>query len=678
MAVVYLAHDDEGTPFVVKRILESRLGDADSRDLFLREARVCARLVHPHIVRVFELIEEGGELALVMEYLEGLSLQQVARDAWRGERALPIEPLAQALAECALGLHHAHQPENGGVVHRDVSPDNLILTREGVTKLIDFGVAKPDAGEDLTQGEHIRGKPSYMAPEQVVGEKLDGRADLFALGVSFYYLLTGTKPFKRKHWTDSLRAVVEHTPRRITDVNPKVPPDLARVVHQLLEKDRDRRTSTGAEVASQLGALLRTLPRELVPAGRLLHTVHEAERNLSRRRPEFAALPSIDWSAGKRLKKQVYDDTAVVDPDAPLPALGQTAAVPVLGALSLLVDDESEAPEPTPAARPAPDPGAVTRVERPSGAVPRTEPTSEPAFSGEDDVTQTISARSDTDVVRRAEATLITPPSSVTETVQRDRAPPANATRGSALGLPLAVGGGAFALALAVGVAVLALSSDHAPAPPPVTEHKPLPAEEPPPAVEPPPLGTPPLGTPPPLDEPAPGEEPPPQDEPPPPDALPPQDAPPAVVESPPVVEPTAARAVSAPTLTVERKGPARLHWRRGKGKSVGKGSGRSRVPVGTTWLTASDPRRGSVHRVPIVDGVADYGALGSTTLRVQARPWARVQLGKEDLGITPVKLEGVVPGSYKIKLEWESTKKTERLIVKAGKPAVLKVDMRK
>lgn len=349
MAQVFLAEDSSGARVVLKRMLPAIAGNPNARDLFRREAKVATLLDHPHIVRVRELIESDGELALVMEYLEGLTLREISHRAWLNGRSLPLEPLVQAMVESALALHHAHHLVVRGrdvtVVHRDVSPDNLVLTTSGVTKLIDFGVAKPDQGADLTVGGQLRGKPSYMSPEQITGGKLDGRSDLWGLGVSFFYLLTGRRPFKRDGAVETMRAIVQEEPPSLKELNPRIPREVAMVIRGILVKDIERRTSTGAEVAAQLSSLLRGIPAGYLPAGRLLATVEDLDEKGNGEHPPVAAIPSVDWDGGARKPDVSYDETRLVDPSAAPTFAGGQTRVPLVGALDLPDEEREDEPD---------------------------------------------------------------------------------------------------------------------------------------------------------------------------------------------------------------------------------------------------------------------------------------------------------------------------------------------
>ncbi len=264
MAEVYLAQQIGAAGFhkkvVVKRILPHLAADAQFVQMFAREAKVAARVSHPNVVQIYELAEEGGELFIAMEHIDGLTLHRLAAAAWEQGRALPTDVVIRTIADAALGLHAAHSltDEQGRLVHlvhRDVSPDNLMVSKDGVTKVLDFGVAKGDLGGPKTKTGNLRGKIPFMPPEQIMGEVLDGRADLYALGVSAYWMLTGERPYDRQSDWHTMQAILNDPPRPATTHNPGIPQALDELLLRLLQKNRDQRPSSGKEVADLLDDL---------------------------------------------------------------------------------------------------------------------------------------------------------------------------------------------------------------------------------------------------------------------------------------------------------------------------------------------------------------------------------------------------------------------------------------
>ena len=253
MGVVYAAHDEWlDRPVAVKMIKNAALGDARSR--FWREARAAARVSHPNICHVYEILEEGDELFIVMELLEGESLaQRIQRGALSPAEAIPT----------ALGILAALQSLHAKVlVHRDVKPGNVFLTEHGV-KLLDFGLARPvcvspeKTDRTLTALTHpgmIAGTPQYMSPEQVLGKNVDARSDLFAVGAVLFETITGRTAFAGSSALETFHAVVYEQPPAL--VGPDPIPALDLVIRRALAKPPENRYASAEDMARELRALL--------------------------------------------------------------------------------------------------------------------------------------------------------------------------------------------------------------------------------------------------------------------------------------------------------------------------------------------------------------------------------------------------------------------------------------
>lgn len=258
MAEVFLARAEDGPwtgrRVVVKRVLE-HLADAEElREMFAREGALAMALDHPNIVRVIDIGEQEGVPFLAMEWLDGLDLRTVLAAAMeRGERMYPAHACAIA-ASIAAGLHHAHARVDAagrslGIVHRDVSPHNIFLTRDGQVKLLDFGIAKTNRAVATRTGI-VRGKAAYMAPEQLAGLDVDARADLFALGVVLWEMLTGRRLWPIDSETGVARAVRDESAPPPSVHVPETAGELDAIVLALLAKFPSARPRTAA-VASQ-------------------------------------------------------------------------------------------------------------------------------------------------------------------------------------------------------------------------------------------------------------------------------------------------------------------------------------------------------------------------------------------------------------------------------------------
>ncbi len=264
MGVVYLAQDPQierllaiKTVRPMEGVLASTREVEERHERLLREARTVGRLIHPNIVTLFDAGDQEGLLYLAFEYVEGPSLDQRLR---AGEPVTTAEALRIA-REAAEGLAYAHAR---GVVHRDVKPANLLLAADGRVKISDFGIAKVvGQATELTMTGTVVGSPHYLSPEQVRGEELDGRSDLFSLGVVLYELLGGRRPFQGETLTTLVYQILHQEPPPI-ELRPELGTKLPETLARLLAKDRDQRFADGRELAARLAELERELPADLL------------------------------------------------------------------------------------------------------------------------------------------------------------------------------------------------------------------------------------------------------------------------------------------------------------------------------------------------------------------------------------------------------------------------------
>ncbi|WP_437644985.1 serine/threonine-protein kinase [Sorangium sp. So ce362] len=251
----------------VKTMLPTLTEDDQFERMFLAEASLASQIRHPHAVEILDLGEQDGVLFLAMEWLDGVPLNQVMKTAKR-RNGMPIPIAVRIVAQACAGLHAAHElkDKNGtlvGLVHRDISPQNILVTYDGVAKVVDFGVAKATALNDsTTQAGQLKGKVSYMAPEQVRGDAIDRRVDVFAMGIVLYALTTGKHPFRRESEGATLFAISSPDPVLAPhEFDADYPASLEAVLLRALEKDRDQRYATANE-------LLRALDKALPPSQR--------------------------------------------------------------------------------------------------------------------------------------------------------------------------------------------------------------------------------------------------------------------------------------------------------------------------------------------------------------------------------------------------------------------------
>ncbi len=243
----------------IKKIKRQFTGDATFARMFIDEARISARLRHSNVVSVEDFGDEGGALYLVMEWVHGVDAARLLRASSLLGRPLPVGAAAFVVAELLDGLAYAHgKTDDAGnwlqIVHRDVSPHNVMVSFEGDVKLSDFGIAKATSRLHATQGDLVKGKLAYMAPEQAMGEALDHRADLFAAGVTAYELLTGVLPFRGEPPMGGLGAMLAGRRDPLRALRPEVPPALEALVDRLLAAAPARRPADAAEAREALAA----------------------------------------------------------------------------------------------------------------------------------------------------------------------------------------------------------------------------------------------------------------------------------------------------------------------------------------------------------------------------------------------------------------------------------------
>jgi eukaryotic-like serine/threonine-protein kinase len=256
MATVYLAHDLRHDRPVALKTLHPELGASLGSDRFLREIKLAARLQHPHILSVHDSGEAAGLLWFTMPYVEGESL----RDRLQREHQLPLDDAVRITHEAARALDYAHRH---GVVHRDVKPENILLTKDGDTLVADFGIGRALGGsgaeERLTETGIVVGTPAYMSPEQAAGEReLDGRTDVYSLGVVLYEMLAGEPPFTGATAQAITARRLTETPRPLRPVRESVPQELDQLVMRALARAPADRPITAAAFAEALDGVRRS------------------------------------------------------------------------------------------------------------------------------------------------------------------------------------------------------------------------------------------------------------------------------------------------------------------------------------------------------------------------------------------------------------------------------------
>ncbi|MFN0159255.1 MAG: protein kinase domain-containing protein [Bacteroidota bacterium] len=248
MGVVYKAHDTKLDRTVAIKFLSPHLSaSTESKSRFLQEAKATAALNHPNILGIFEIDESSSGLFFAMELIEGKTLKSHIASL-KSATGIPLDQSIAWTKQIASGLKAAHEKS---IIHRDIKPENIMLTNDGNLKIMDFGIAKLKGSSGMTRTGTSMGTLAYMSPEQAQGIAADQRADIWALGVVFYEMLTGEVPFKAEHEAGLMYLIMNENPPAPSAMDKKIPRQIDPVVMQMMEKDREKRFSTmgGVEVA---------------------------------------------------------------------------------------------------------------------------------------------------------------------------------------------------------------------------------------------------------------------------------------------------------------------------------------------------------------------------------------------------------------------------------------------
>ena len=244
---------------VVKRILPEARDNEQFVKMFLDEARITAAFSHPNIGQVFDLGDDQDGLYLAMEFIGGQNLNQVTNGCARARAVMPLGFSASVVHDCALALHYAHTfkdptGKDYPVIHRDVAQKNIMVTYEGLVKLLDFGIAKARGTLGKTHAGAVKGAAGYMSPEQVRGEPLDGRSDVFSLGVVLYEMITGRRLFSGNTETDEMRMILEAPIQRPSELLNVIPEELSDVAMKALARNKAERFASAKEMSRALSS----------------------------------------------------------------------------------------------------------------------------------------------------------------------------------------------------------------------------------------------------------------------------------------------------------------------------------------------------------------------------------------------------------------------------------------
>ena len=342
MGVVYLAHDPQIDREIALKTIrfseaEGSFNPEEAKARFLKEARISGRLQHPNIVTVFDVGEDGGTLFLAMEYVPGGSLSQRLADP----DSLPLHERIRITAEVADALAHAH---DRGVLHRDVKPANILLTPHLDAKVTDFGIGKLLTGDtDLTSTGQMVGSPAYMSPEQIKGDKLDARTDIFSLGVVLYQAITLRKPFPADTLTTLVYQILHEEPPDPSTLHENLPAEYSPILHKCLAKKREERYQSAAELAADLRHALGDAPMSRTTGLTASWTPPVPDATATSETPTQAT-PAVDAesptiTAGRRMGEEAAKaEKAAVPPPAkgaPKKKTGAPVALLAIGAVVL-------------------------------------------------------------------------------------------------------------------------------------------------------------------------------------------------------------------------------------------------------------------------------------------------------------------------------------------------------
>jgi serine/threonine-protein kinase len=250
MGVVYRAHHaEQGFPAAVKVLLDALASDQSFVTRFTREARIVRTLQHPNILRLYDAGHDGGHIYFAMEFFAGSTAGQLLKQ--RGK--LPVGQVVEIAAQAADALDYAHT--HGHLVHRDIKPENLLVDRWCRVKVLDFGLARVEGLHSITRAGTVVGSLYYVSPEQLLGQQLDGRSDVYALGVSMYEMLTGQRPYRGRTLSEMSDVILAGRAVPPSQLEPSVPLALEAIIQRAIARDLQWRFSSAGELHAELRAL---------------------------------------------------------------------------------------------------------------------------------------------------------------------------------------------------------------------------------------------------------------------------------------------------------------------------------------------------------------------------------------------------------------------------------------
>lgn len=250
---------------VIKRVIEGTANRPEYLSSLKDEAKALSRLKHPNIVAFKEFVEENDQCYLVMEYVQGKSLQQMIQESNDSKQGIAIEHILHIVSEIANGLDYAHNSFDQyfqkflNLVHRDINPQNIMISSNGEVKIIDFGISKFDLRDEQTKTGLIKGKISYLSPEQIMHKPVDARTDIYALGVVFWELLAGRKLFDSKSNSEKINKIKENDIPSLLEINPSIPSSLNQIVMKALASAPENRYQTALDFRYEVLSYMATI-----------------------------------------------------------------------------------------------------------------------------------------------------------------------------------------------------------------------------------------------------------------------------------------------------------------------------------------------------------------------------------------------------------------------------------
>jgi len=396
MGEIFLAKQQGPAGFekilVVKNDLPHLTENKEFVELFLSEARLAARMNHRNVVQLFELGEQQGSYFIAMEYVSGRTLRDLIDGAAKKKEKLPPEVCRSIAEQICDGASYAHNltdvtGRSLNIIHRDLNPQNVLLSYTGDVKIIDFGIAKSEMSTVKTEAGMIKGKFVYMSPEQSLAKKLDKRSDIFAIGITLYEMLTGTNPFHKSNIVLTLEAVQRYDPPPPSEYDAAYAP-FDPIIAKGLAKDRDRRYPDAAEMLDDLRRIVvpRSPERLSQLMGRLFRQHLEEEQRILLDTDGGRAAGTARPSASRTPARPAPTPVAKSEPDGGTLILNPSAAAPKKAATSPQPSAPAGARRPTTPPRAVAAPKHLTPPPRPVGAADTLLDAGVSTLSAEDDV----------------------------------------------------------------------------------------------------------------------------------------------------------------------------------------------------------------------------------------------------------------------------------------------------